>query len=172
MIIFAHYLLSFCVMGVDQWTKYLARVYLTPYEPWVVMPGFNYTLAFNSGSAFSFLAHSGPWHRIFFIVFALLLVILLAVWLARSRVPWLERLGLALIMGGAASNLIDRLHLGHVVDFIDIYVGSYHWPVFNLADSAICLGAFCWLLHGYNSRAPGNNSSSGINTKGRDAISG
>ena len=81
-------------------------------------------------------------------------------------------MGLALIMGGAASNLIDRLHLGHVVDFIDIHVNDYHWPVFNLADSAICLGAFFWLLHGYNSRAPGNNSSSGINTKGRDAISG
>ncbi|MGB4858253.1 MAG: signal peptidase II [Dokdonella sp.] len=136
-------LLSALVIVLDQASKWLALAKLQPYEPVVVIDGFlNWMLAFNPGAAFSFLADSGGWQRWFFTVLALVVSTVLVVWLSRTaRSDWRNAAPLALIIGGAIGNVIDRARLGHVVDFIDIYVGQHHWPAFNIADSAICVGA-------------------------------
>ncbi len=102
----------------------------------------NITLAFNTGAAFSFLNTAGPWHHWFFAVFSLSMSIALMVWLMLTKQKSMGLLlGISLILGGALGNLLDRFFLGHVVDFIDVYYQNHHWPAFNIADSAICLGA-------------------------------
>jgi len=107
-----------------------------------VLPGFNLTLVFNRGAAFSFLAGAAGWQRWFFTGLALIASVVILVLLRRtSPADRLTAGGLALILGGAVGNLVDRLRWGHVVDFVDLYLGSAHWPAFNIADSAICIGA-------------------------------
>ena len=133
--------LALVIIFLDQASKYWAAQVLVPYQPESVLPFFNVTLAFNSGAAFSFLSGAGEWHRWFFAGFSLIMSAVLVIGIIRSK-PTLQLLALSLILGGAIGNLIDRALLGHVIDFIDIYYKSYHWPVFNLADSAICIGAF------------------------------
>ncbi len=134
--------LSFFVIAFDQITKYWAMTHLMPYESVVVFPMLSWTLAFNSGSAFSFLAASGSWHTWFFTGFSGLVSIALVVWIMRLESRFFaQMLALALILGGALGNLMDRLRFGYVIDFIDVYYKTHHWPIFNVADSAICLGA-------------------------------
>lgn len=135
------------VIGLDQASKYWASIELMPYLPRSVCPMFNFTLAYNTGAAFSFLHNAGAWHRWFFAGFSFLMSVALVVWII--RLPFTARLQLAafsLILGGAIGNLIDRAFLGFVIDFIDVYYKQYHWPVFNIADSAICVGAVLLLL--------------------------
>lgn len=142
------YLLALAVIGVDQATKLLAEASLELYRPVAVMPYFNITLAYNEGAAFSFLADAGGWQRWFFTVLALVVSSVLAVWLA--RLPSHQRvlaLALALVLGGAVGNLIDRVAYGHVIDFLDFYVGDWHWPAFNIADSSIFVGAALLIFH-------------------------
>ena len=141
------FVLAVVVICIDQATKYWASVDLTPYHAEPICPMFNLTLAYNTGAAFSFLHNAGAWHRWFFTGFSLLMSIGLIVWI--TRLPSSARLQLAalsLILGGAIGNLIDRAVLGFVIDFIDIYYKHYHWPVFNMADSAICIGAVLLLI--------------------------
>ena len=111
--------------------------------PIPVVPGFlNWMLAFNTGAAFSFLADAGGWQRWGFSVLAAFISVVLTVWLARTpRRDWLTALPLSLVIGGAIGNLIDRLRFGHVVDFIQVYHGDWTFPAFNVADSAISVGA-------------------------------
>jgi signal peptidase II len=139
--------LAVAVIAADQITKELATAYLTLHDPVPVVPFFNLTLMHNTGAAFSFLANSGGWQRWFFVV--------LAVAISAGIVVWLKRLGpgqtwlavaLALVLGGALGNVWDRLLLGYVVDFIDIYYGTWHWPAFNVADSAITVGAIMLII--------------------------
>ncbi|MCH9716333.1 MAG: signal peptidase II [Gammaproteobacteria bacterium] len=138
-------LLSVFVVLLDQLTKYWAMMHLMPYESVAVFPMFSWTLAFNSGSAFSFLAESGSWHTWFFSGFSALVSIGLIVWIIRLAPKlFTQMLALALILGGAVGNLIDRIRLGYVIDFLDVFYKTHHWPVFNLADSAICIGGV-WL---------------------------
>jgi signal peptidase II len=142
------YALAMLVIGADQASKLAADALLQLYRPVPLVPFFNLTLAYNEGAAFSFLADSGGWQRWFFTVLALVVSAVLAVWLA--RLPREERgLGaaLSLVLGGALGNLIDRLAYGHVIDFIDFYVGNWHWPAFNIADSAISVGAALLIFH-------------------------
>ena len=136
-------LVSTVVIVLDQLSKWIALANLEPYRPIAVIDGFlNWMLAFNTGAAFSFLADSGGWQRWFFTGLAIVVSAVLVVWLARTaRGDWRNAVPLALILGGAIGNVIDRIRLGHVVDFIDVYVGQHHWPAFNIADSAICVGA-------------------------------
>lgn len=141
------FFLSFVVIVVDQLTKHWALSHLVAYQPEPVMPMVNFTLAYNTGAAFSFLSGVGGWHRWFFAVFSMVMSIVLIVWLIRlPRKAVLQCLAVSLILGGAIGNLYDRAALGHVIDFIDVYYQYHHWPVFNLADSAICLGVFFLLL--------------------------
>lgn len=142
--------LSAAVIAFDQSTKWLALSALQPYVPHAVIPGLlNWTLAFNTGAAFSFLAEADGWQRWFFAGLAVVVSAVLAMWLARTgRRDWRSALPLALVVGGALGNLIDRLRLGHVVDFIQVYWQQWAWPAFNLADSAISVGAVLLIAFG------------------------
>jgi len=139
--------LSGLVIVLDQISKWLMVSWLSLYETVVVMPFFNLTMAHNYGAAFSFLSNAGGWQRWFFTGLAIAVSIVLIVWL-RGLKPQakLEALSLSLILGGAIGNVIDRLYYGYVIDFIDIYYGYYHWPAFNVADSAIVIGAILLVL--------------------------
>jgi signal peptidase II len=134
--------LSFLVVVVDQATKYLAEALLIMHQPVPVLPWFNLMLTYNTGAAFSFLADAGGWQRWFFLGLGSAVSIGLVIWLTRLK-PEEKGLAvaLALILGGAVGNLIDRAWLGQVIDFIQLYYDRWYWPAFNIADSAITLGA-------------------------------
>lgn len=139
--------LSVVVVILDQCTKLLADSMLALHEAVPVIPFFAIRLAYNTGAAFSFLADADGWQRWFFVVLALGIVILLVNWLRRLEPgDRLNAVALSLILGGAVGNLIDRLVYGHVIDFIDFYIGDWHWPTFNIADSAITVGAALLIL--------------------------
>ena len=146
--------LSVVVIVLDQLTKHIALTELQPYTPQAVIPGFlNWTLAFNPGAAFSFLAGADGWQRWFFTALALGVSALLAFWLSRTpRGDWRNAAPFALIIGGALGNLIDRLRLGHVTDFIQVYWREWAWPAFNIADSSIFIGAALLILFGFTTR--------------------
>jgi signal peptidase II len=138
--------LSSLVVIFDQITKYLAEDMLIRHRPVNIVEGLNMTLVYNRGAAFSFLSNAGGWQRWFFMILSLGISIALVIWLRQlSRSEEGKRIflvsGLALILGGAIGNLIDRTLYGHVIDFIDVYYKTHHWPAFNIADSAISLGA-------------------------------
>ncbi len=141
--------LSGLVITLDQLTKLLAERYLTMHQPVPVIPGFfDLLLAYNEGAAFSFLADAGGWQRWFFTALALGVSVFLILWLKRLHPSEkLTAIALALILGGAIGNLIDRILYGHVIDFISWYYGEYRWPAFNIADSAITLGATLLIVH-------------------------
>jgi len=131
----------------DWHTKALASEALELYRPVEVFSWLNITLAHNYGAAFSFLSDAGGWQRWFFIVLSSGVSLVLLVWLLRlPRQEWVTGLGLALILGGAIGNLVDRVQLGYVVDFIDVYYRDWHYPAFNVADSAITCGVILMLL--------------------------
>ena len=140
---------SLLVLVADQATKYYAEAQLVFAQPVPVFPSLNITLLYNTGAAFSFLSDAGGWQRWFFVVLAVGVSGVLVVWL--SRVPAQQKrlaIALALILGGAVGNVVDRILLGHVIDFIDVYYGSWHWPAFNIADSAIFVGAVLLIWDG------------------------
>lgn len=149
--------LATIIIVLDQLTKYLAAAYLGFGQPVPLIPLVNLTLAYNEGAAFSFLSDSGGWQRWFFAVLSTLVSIILVAWLNRLT-PGEKSTGLALslILGGAVGNLIDRVIHGYVIDFIDFYYAAAgkciplfhkatlttcHFPTFNVADSAITVGA-------------------------------
>ena len=139
--------LSALVVALDQGTKWMAGAALDPYLPVPLVPSLNLTLMYNEGAAFSFLAGAGGWQRWFFAGLATLVTIALGVWLHRLKATErMTAIGIALVMGGAVGNLIDRILTGRVVDFIDVYYADWHWPAFNLADSAITLGVALLLV--------------------------
>lgn len=142
--------LSGSIIALDQLSKWWAVHTLQPRVPHEVIPGFlNWTLTFNVGAAFSFLAGGGGWQRWFFAVLAVVISAVLVVWLARTpRRDWRTALPLALIIGGAIGNLVDRLHAAQVTDFIQVYFRQWSYPVFNLADSAITVGAVMLIVFG------------------------
>ncbi|MBZ0094633.1 MAG: signal peptidase II [Sulfuricella sp.] len=133
--------LSAAVIVLDQLTKQWVSQSLAFGEVMPVAPFFNLVLAHNAGAAFSFLAGAGGWQRGFFIGIAVVAAAVIVHLLRKHRGEKLFSLALALILGGALGNLIDRILLGHVVDFLDFYVQNYHWPAFNVADMAITGGA-------------------------------
>ena len=140
-------LVSAAVIVLDWYSKQLATRYLDLYRPQEVFSWLNITLAHNYGAAFSFLADAGGWQRWFFIVLAVVVSLVLLVWLLRlPRREWMTGLGLGLILGGAVGNVADRIRLGYVVDFIDVHVAGWHYPAFNVADSAITCGVILLLL--------------------------
>ena len=155
--------LSGSVIVLDQVTKFLAETLLTFHQPVPVLPSFNLLLTYNTGAAFSFLAGASGWQRWFFLGLGSLVSIGLIVWLRRLK-PTETRLAtaLALILGGAIGNLIDRAWLGQVIDFIQLYYQHWYWPAFNLADSAITLGAALLVLDSlWSGRASKSNTLDG-----------
>jgi signal peptidase II len=143
-------LLSAAVIALDLWTKQLALDHLRYAEPVAVLEGWlNWTLVYNHGAAFSFLGDADGWQRWLFSALAVGISLALIVALKRTeRHDWRQAAPFALIIGGALGNLVDRLRFGYVVDFIDAYWGTYHWPAFNIADSAIVTGAFMLAIWG------------------------
>ncbi len=142
-------LLALLVVAADQYSKLVALQHLILHEPVPVFPGFDWMLAFNTGAAFSFLSDAGGWQRWLFIGLALGISAFLLRWLLTLRAGerWLS-CALSLVLGGAIGNLIDRIFRdGKVVDFIYLHYQDFHWPAFNLADSAICVGAALLIAH-------------------------
>ena len=137
-----YFSLTLFVIAADQITKTWIDNSFELYQSMPILPSFNLTLLYNFGAAFSFLADAGGWQRWFFTGLSLIVSVVLVVWLIRLDVKqrWLA-CALALILGGAIGNLIDRMLYGYVIDFIDIYYQQWHWPAFNIADSAISIGA-------------------------------
>jgi len=125
----------------DQLSKWSALSNLKMGVPEQVLPFMNWLLLFNPGAAFSFLAQGSGWQRWFFTAIGLAACIYI-IWLIRkSQNDKLLCIALSLILGGALGNVLDRLMYGAVVDFIDLHYANWHWPAFNIADSAICIGA-------------------------------
>ncbi|MDX1573933.1 MAG: signal peptidase II [Methylophaga sp.] len=146
--------LSLAIIIADQISKTVMVNWLDLYETVPVLPFFNLTLAHNTGAAFSFLAGAGGWQRWFFVVLAAVISAVLIIWMRRlAQTAKLEAISLALIIGGAIGNVIDRLMYGYVIDFLDVYAGSYHWPAFNIADSAICIGAVLLIIDSFRKPA-------------------
>ena len=146
---FAWLAVAVLIVVLDLWTKNIATHSLTLYRPEALTSWLNLTLAHNYGAAFSFLSDAGGWQRWLFTGLASVVTIVLIVWL--FRLPAREKMtaaALGLIIGGAVGNLIDRINHGYVVDFIDVYYGDWHWPAFNLADSAITCGVVLLLIDG------------------------
>lgn len=132
--------LALAIVGLDQATKQLANTMLPPYQSLPLAPMLNLTLVYNPGAAFSFLSEAGGWQRWFFIALSSVVSVVLLRWIWRAQTHK-SAAALSLVLGGALGNLIDRLAHGYVIDFIDVYYRQYHWPVFNIADSAITIGA-------------------------------
>lgn len=159
-------LLSAVVVGLDQWSKAWVLSSLPEYTPVPVIDGFwNWYRTYNTGAAFSFLSDAGGWQLWFFTALAVGISGLLAFWLSRTaRGDWRSALPYALVIGGAIGNVIDRLMHGHVVDFIQWYIGSHTWPSFNIADSAIVGGAIGIAVFGLFDKR--GNRQSGIGNRG------
>jgi signal peptidase II len=130
----------------DQAVKSLVQSQLAPGEVVPVTGFFNLVLVFNTGAAFSFLAGASGWQREFFITITVAAAVVIVVLLRRHASDRLFSAGLTLILGGAIGNLYDRLTLGKVVDFLDFHALGWHWPAFNVADSAITIGAALLIL--------------------------
>lgn len=137
------------IVVLDLWTKNIATQSLTLYRPEALTSWLNMTLAHNYGAAFSFLSDAGGWQRWLFTGLASVVTIVLIVWLFRlSSKEKMTAAALGLIIGGAVGNLVDRINHGYVVDFIDVYYRDWHWPAFNLADSAITCGVVLLIMDG------------------------
>ena len=152
--------LSLAVLVLDLYTKYLASSQLEYAIPVSVMPHFNLTLLHNTGAAFSFLASESGWQRWFFILLASGVSMALIRWVyVLKNDRWLA-VALCLVLGGALGNLYDRITLGYVVDFLHFYWEDYHFPAFNIADSAISVGAAMLVLDLFrNNDSESQNSS-------------
>jgi signal peptidase II len=145
--------LTLLIIITDQASKYLAEQLLVLHQPVAIIPFLNFTLAYNTGAAFSFLHQAGGWQNAFFIAIALVMSIVLLVMLYRTpRKEFQFSLALWLVLGGAIGNVIDRLRLQKVVDFIDFYIGEWHFATFNIADIAISIGAFLLIMDSLNIR--------------------
>lgn len=142
--------LSLAVILLDQLSKWLVASRMHVFETVYVLPVFNIALLHNTGAAFSMLAGEPGWQRWFFVVLALVIFGLIVAWLTRmpaSAGHWVAA-GLALVAGGAVGNVWDRLQLGYVVDFLQFHWQGWYFPAFNVADSAITVGAIMLILDG------------------------
>lgn len=133
--------ISAVVVAFDLTTKYYFDNNFQYGETRYVTPFFNWVLVYNPGAAFSFLANAGGWQREFFIVLTVVITSVLLWMLKTNPSNRLLSVALVLVIGGALGNLFDRVVHGHVIDFIQLHAGGYYWPAFNVADSAICVGA-------------------------------
>jgi signal peptidase II len=140
---------SAAIVLADQLTKWLVLSRFAPGEALELTGFFNLILVFNKGAAFSLLANAPGWQTPLLVAFALGAALIVSVLLVRSAGRRTFCAGLALILGGAIGNVIDRLRFGYVVDFLDLHAAGWHWPAFNVADSAITIGAALLILDGF-----------------------
>jgi len=153
------YFVALVVIALDQLSKLWAANQIGYAESIEVTSFFNLTLLHNKGAAFSFLSDAGGWQRWFFTLIALVVSVLLTFWIAKVVVKsQREAFALAFILGGALGNVYDRFAYGYVIDFIAVHYHDYAWPAFNLADSAITLGAFILIVEMFMSKEKKSNA--------------
>ena len=143
------FLLAGLVVLADQAVKALVLARFALGERLELAPFFNLVLVYNKGAAFSFLSHASGWQKPLLVAFALAAAAIVSVLILRRPGERLLCSGLALILGGALGNVVDRLRFGQVVDFLDFHAAGWHWPAFNVADSAITIGAALLILEGF-----------------------
>jgi len=142
--------LSGIVLVLDQISKIWVDLTLELHQSIPVIPSFSITYAHNYGAAFSFLSDAGGWQRWFFAVLAIAVSIGIVIYLSKLKnEEKLLAVSLSLILGGAIGNIIDRVLYGYVIDFLDVYYQVYHWPIFNIADSAITVGVGLMLIESF-----------------------
>jgi signal peptidase II len=142
----------------DQASKLAVDGSMQLFESIPLLPYFNLTYVHNTGAAFSFLSDAGGWQRWLFAGLAVVMSSIIGLWLARLKQhETLMAVALALVLGGAIGNLIDRVAYGYVIDFLDVYYQDWHWPAFNIADSAICVGVALMLLESFGVGRKENN---------------
>jgi signal peptidase II len=139
-------------MLADQATKALVLARFAIGERLELAPFFNLVLVYNKGAAFSFLSDASGWQKPLLVAFAVVAAAIVSILIVRRPAERLLCTGLALILGGALGNVVDRLRFGQVVDFLDLHAAGYHWPAFNVADSAITVGAALLILEGFVQR--------------------
>ncbi|MFH6954619.1 signal peptidase II [Pseudoalteromonas sp. XMcav1-K] len=142
--------LSITLLALDQITKWIVSTEMSLYQTIDILPVFNFTYVHNYGAAFSFLSEAGGWQKYFFSIIAVTISVLLIYWL--KKLPATNKLlcsAYALVLAGAIGNLIDRLVHGYVIDFLHVYYQQYDFPVFNIADVAISIGAALLLLDAF-----------------------
>jgi signal peptidase II len=147
--------ISAVVIVLDYLCKAAVLASVAPGESRSLTPFFNLVLVFNTGAAFSFLAAAQGWQTLLFIAIAVVASIFISFLIFKNKNKNIFCTGLALILGGALGNLYDRLAYGHVVDFLDFHAAGWHWPAFNVADSAITVGAAILILEGFLNREQG-----------------
>lgn len=134
--------ISVIAIVLDQWSKQAIVSGMNLYQSIQILPFFNFTYVHNYGAAFSILYDAGGWQRYFLTGLALIVSAVIVWWLRQStKQQVLLPVAFSFILGGALGNVLDRILHGYVIDFLDFYYGSYHWPAFNIADSAIFIGA-------------------------------
>ncbi len=139
--------LSLVVVISDQITKILVIQNFQYQESVAIFPNFNLVHVHNYGAAFSFLSTAGGWQRWLFAVLAIVISIMIIYWISKLKPgEKFSAIGLALVLGGAIGNLIDRIYHGYVIDFLDFYIGTKHWPAFNVADIAISVGVVALII--------------------------
>ena len=141
--------LAAAVILLDQVTKWAVLENFVYGERREITGFFNLVLVYNKGAAFSMFASADGWQTPLLILFAIVAAGIVSYLIMRNREKRVLCLGLALILGGALGNLIDRLRFGHVVDFLDFHAMGWHWPAFNVADSGITVGALLLILDGF-----------------------
>ncbi|TCJ15372.1 lipoprotein signal peptidase [Parasulfuritortus cantonensis] len=145
--------LAALVLALDQASKLAVVATLAPYQDVVPLTGFfNLVHVHNTGAAFSLFADQPGWQRFFFIALALVAAAVIVDILRKVRGRARFCIGLALILGGAVGNVVDRVLYGHVIDFLDVYAGAWHWPAFNVADSGITVGAVLLVLDAFQGK--------------------
>src|SRR5690348_14953824 len=153
------FVLAALVVLADQATKAAVMSHFALGERLALAPFFNLVFVYNPGAAFSFLSEAGGWQKPLLVAFAVAAAAIVSVLIARRPGERLLCTGLALILGGALGNVIDRLRFGQVVDFLDLHAAGWHWPAFNVADSAITVGAALLILDGLDRKSTRLNSS-------------
>ena len=157
------YWVAVLVFLADQLSKQWVLANFDLYESLNLLPFFNFTYVRNYGAAFSFLSDAGGWQRWLFTIVAVVFSTLLTVWLRKQSASLLKlNLAYTLVIGGALGNLVDRLMHGFVVDFIDFFWAKSHYPAFNIADSAICIGAVLIIWDAFLSGKSETDSAEGV----------
>lgn len=152
--------IALIVLILDLASKFWVESVLRFGEVIPVTSFFNLVLTYNPGAAFSFLSDQPGWQRWFLSGIAAIASLVIAYMLYKYRHERLFCWSLSLVLGGALGNLYDRITLGHVVDFLDFYIGNYHWPAFNIADSAICIGAVLLVYESFRGKPNPENAGS------------
>ncbi len=144
--------IALVILSLDLATKYWVESTMVYGQQIPITGFFNLVLTYNTGAAFSFLSEASGWQRWFLSAIAFCASIVIVYLLHKYKAEKWFCLSLSFILGGAIGNLWDRITLGHVVDFLDFYIGDYHWPAFNIADSAIFIGAVLLIIDSFNSK--------------------